>query len=536
MEKKINELSQKLLEKILQKYHNRPDLDKRSLSQMIDDELKNYNESVKGLIEAKMYEILGGFYFENTNREIAVTPVLLSDMLYKNAKDVSRTTTKILRDGIKAKKTINELARELYEGYGFREKEPLDLIDKYALPKYIKNELTRPKNIKKVMKQIEKLKTKPLRIAYKNIFRELDKMSYEGLQKALYVATQEKARYYANRIAQTEIHRASMSKWAKEMLEDDEVEFVKYRLSTAHKIKDICDFYAHLDLGYGPGIYPKKEMRTLPLHPHCSCVYDPYYREVKGKRKPWDKAVKETMEKFSEYEQRQILGSKDMLARFKKGEDIEKIFNILRPKYPIRKYVDVFGKMSKNLSDIKNMKYKSLKEATKEEIEVVKSWTDFYECKNIRAVFYGENSNPEYVKKAQILDEMFYKYDSFLDKNEPIYRGIRFEEKEIFDKFIHNAYKNLNKEVEIDNAPSSFSRSKKVAYKEFGRADSDEFYSVIFILKKRKKGELYIKDYAGEFAYQEEIIIKSHKSKYKIIDIKRNEEYNKTYEIIIEEI
>lgn len=125
---------------------------------------------------------------------------------------------------------------------------------------------------------------------------------------------------------------------------------------------------------------------------------------------------------------------------------------------------------------------------------------------------------------------------TFLDKNEPIYRGIRFEEKEIFDKFIHNAYKNLNKEVEIDNAPSSFSRSKKVAYKEFGRADSDEFYSVIFILKKREKGELYIKDYAGEFAYQEEIIIKSHKSKYKIIDIKRNEDYNKTYEIIIEEI
>ncbi len=69
--------------------------------------------------------------------------------------------------------------------------------------------------------------------------------------------------------------------------------------------------------------------------------------------------------------------------------------------------------MSKNLSDIKNMKYKSLKEATKKEIEVVKSWTDFYKCKNIRAVFYGENSNPEYVKKAQILDEMFYKYDIF---------------------------------------------------------------------------------------------------------------------------
>ena len=403
VKKKINELSQKLLEKILQKYRNRPDWDKRSLSQMIDDELKNYNESVKGLIEAKMYEILGGFYFENTNREIAVTPVLLSDMLYKNAKDVSRTTTKILSEAIRANKTIGDLARELYESYGYREKEPLDLIDKYALPKYIKNELTRPKNIKKVMKQIEKLKTKPLRIAYKNIFRELDKMSYEGLQKALYVATQEKARYYANRIAQTEIHRASMSKWAKEMLEDDEVEFVKYRLSTAHKIKDICDFYANLDMGYGKGIIPKKEMRTLPLHPHCSCVYDPYYRKVKGKRKPWKQAVKDTMSQFSEYEQRQILGSKDMLARFKKGEDIEKIFNILRPKYPIRKYVDVFGKMSLK-SDI-SMDIKKMLDEIKNKQKLTKNKIKVGELNNGIIKFLEEKGIPVHTKEIYLTNK-----------------------------------------------------------------------------------------------------------------------------------
>jgi len=33
---------------------------------------------------------------------------------------------------------------------------------------------------------------------------------------------------------------------------------------------------------------------------------------------------------------------------------------------------------------------------------------------------------------AKILDEMFQKYDSFLDKNEPIYRGIRFKDREEF--------------------------------------------------------------------------------------------------------
>jgi hypothetical protein len=192
--------------------------------------------------------------------------------------------------------------------------------------------------------------------------------------------------------------------------------------------------------------------------------------------------------------------------------------------------------MSKKFKDMRTMNFKSLKEASKEEIEVVKSWTDFMECIKIRAVFYGENQNPKHIKKAQILDEMLHKYDSFLDKNEPIYRGIRFTDKGIFNKFMQNAYKNLNKEIEIDNAPSSFSKNKKVAFEEFARADSNKFYSIVFILQKRKNGELYIKDYAGEFAYQEEIIIKSHKSKYKIIDIRKNGEYNETYEIIIEEI
>jgi hypothetical protein len=88
----------------------------------------------------------------------------------------------------------------------------------------------------------------------------------------------------------------------------------------------------------------KKEMRTLPMHPFCKCVYANYYGEVKkGKRKSFKEAAKETIEKFSEYEQREILGSREKLMRFKAGEDIEKIFNSLRPKYPIRKYIDVFG-------------------------------------------------------------------------------------------------------------------------------------------------------------------------------------------------
>ncbi|BCD61367.1 hypothetical protein NitYY0826_C0206 [Nitratiruptor sp. YY08-26] len=49
------------------------------------------------------------------------------------------------------------------------------------------------------------------------------------------------------------------------------------------------------------------------------------------------------MAKFSKYEQKKILGSYQKLEEFRQGEDIERIFNRLRPKYLIRRYEEVMG-------------------------------------------------------------------------------------------------------------------------------------------------------------------------------------------------
>jgi len=185
-----------------------------------------------------------------------------------------------------------------------------------------------------------------------------------------------------------------------------------------------------------------------------------------------------------------------------------------------------------------DMKRLTKESITEEELEVINSWLDYYECQKIRSCFYGEIIDERYFKKAKILDEMFQKYDSFLDKNEPIYRGIRFKNREEFEIFFDTYQEALNKNgaIVIDLAPSSFSRNKDIAYKEFARVNSDKFYSIIFKLIKRKAGELYIKEFAGKFSYQDEVIIKSQKSKFKIIDIKEVKKYNRIYEIIIEEL
>jgi len=153
-------------------------------------------------------------------------------------------------------------------------------------------------------------------------------------------------RYYAERIAKTELHRATMAKRAKEYIEDDEVEFVRFEMSSSHPKVDICDYYANLDVGYGRGIIPKNEMRTLPLHPHCLCVYSPYYGKVKKKKIKGD-PYRKVLDGFSDYEKRQILGSYDKLERFKRGKHPEEIFNEIRPKYPIRKYVDIISRKFK---------------------------------------------------------------------------------------------------------------------------------------------------------------------------------------------
>ncbi len=344
----------------MDEYHSRKEWDRRTL-EMIEAKLAKYSQEVQQKILERIEKELRDYYAPfSQSKELAIDPVLLSEILYKNAKDTARLVAKIIEDGIRAKDTVREIAMKLYEGYGYNDKEVLNATK--TLPNYLKQALKK-REFKKALRQIEKLRTKPLRIAYKKILQTAEELTDKAIQKAIYTAVQEKMRYYANRIAETEAHRALMSKRAYEYLHDKRLKLVRYRMSVSHPKMDICDFYANLDIGYGRGVVPKEMMRTLPLHPHCRCVYEPYHKKVEAKPKPWERAVKETMAKFSKKEQREILGSYKNLEKFLNGEDIEKIFNDLRPKYPIRRYAEVFRKIEYN---------KLMRDATKEELKKFK--------------------------------------------------------------------------------------------------------------------------------------------------------------------
>ena len=76
------------------------------------------------------------------------------------------------------------------------------------------------------------------------------------VDKAIYVATQEKARYFAERIARTEKARAYMDGAMYPYAHDPDCVAFKWKLSSYHPCDDICDLYANADLwGMGEGIF-----------------------------------------------------------------------------------------------------------------------------------------------------------------------------------------------------------------------------------------------------------------------------------------
>ena len=91
--------------------------------------------------------------------------------------------------------------------------------------------------------------------------------------------------------------------------------------------------------GVRAGDPPKEQMITLPLHPHCRCRYDPYYRRA-TKRHVAD-PEQETMAQFREDDQRKILGSWSAWRRWRSGTPAMAIWNGARPGYPIKRYSDI---------------------------------------------------------------------------------------------------------------------------------------------------------------------------------------------------
>ena len=226
----------------------------------IDQIMREFNaDTLIGFREA-FSAVLQSSLGEQALKAWPVGGVKLSQRLYQNAQAVSATAKTIIEQHLKGLHNAQELRKALYEGYNFQ-KDPLDIIK--PLPKYLQVEFDKFK--------AAQLKTPALRAAYLEAIRKAEAgAGMDAIEKQLRIAFYERNRYFANRIARTELHRAYTDQQARELMEQDHIQYVQIRLSSKHPKTDICDYHAKVDLyGLGPGVYPKAEAPKPPFHPHC---------------------------------------------------------------------------------------------------------------------------------------------------------------------------------------------------------------------------------------------------------------------------
>lgn len=245
----------------------------------------------------------------------------LSKRLYRRSSTIRNEVADTIKQALKTNKTVKGLAKSIFDGYGKG-----GIIPEASIPKFlsklsdinISGELTPEAKrkerelLRSVKGKIARLDTPYVRAAYNEVAAAVEDGNEVRLQKAIYSATQEKARYHAERIARTENARAYADGQMNRFLDDDDIVAFQWKLSSRHPRYDICDFYANADLyGLGKGVYPKDKFPRLPAHPHCMCHIKPMTEldiDVNKRHTNLEQAGLEYIKSLSKKHQEVLLG------------------------------------------------------------------------------------------------------------------------------------------------------------------------------------------------------------------------------------
>lgn len=245
----------------------------------------------------------------------------LSKRLYRRSSTIRNEVADTIKQALKTNKTVKGLAKSIFDGYGKG-----GIIPEASIPKFLSKlsdinisgestpEAKRKERalLRSVKGKISRLDTPYVRAAYNEVAAAVDDGNEIRLQKAIYNATQEKARYHAERIARTENARAYADGQMNRFLDDEDIVAFQWKLSSRHPRYDICDFYANADLyGLGKGVYPKDKFPRLPAHPHCMCHIKPMTEldiEVNKRHTNLEQAGLEYINSLSKQHQEVLLG------------------------------------------------------------------------------------------------------------------------------------------------------------------------------------------------------------------------------------
>ena len=231
---------------------------------------------------------------------------------------VRELVARTISEQIKKSATYRQASLAIFDGY-----QEAGIIPTQSLPKFLQD-LTRVARragvsrgeilaaLKPIRRQIAKGTTAGMRAAYSQLVDALEDQNEKALNKAIYAATQERTRYFADRIARTEMARAYQDGFLLKWDNNDDCIAYQWRLSGRHPRYDICDLYAKANLyGMGPGIFPKDKVPRLPAHPHCMCFLKPVIRGMINNEEPIDRVEeggREYLDSVSLHHRQMLLG------------------------------------------------------------------------------------------------------------------------------------------------------------------------------------------------------------------------------------
>ena len=209
---------------------------------------------------------------------------------------VREMVARTISEQIKKSASYRQASLAIFDGYRQGGIIPVQDVPKYlAETTAIARRASIPRDeilkmLKPIRRQIEKGTTAGMRAAYSQLVDALEDQNEKALNKAIYAATQERTRYFADRIARTEMARAYQDGFLLKWDNNDDCVAYQWKLSGRHPRYDICDLYAKANLyGMGPGIFPKDKVPRLPAHPHCMCFLKPVIRGMIDNETPIDR-------------------------------------------------------------------------------------------------------------------------------------------------------------------------------------------------------------------------------------------------------
>ena len=300
--------------------------------------------------EIDLYECLSDAFSRTLTRAVGVAEikeykvgkVKLSNKIYSLSEETSRNTQRVIKNHVKGWHGAKKLALELYDGYSDAPEILEWNMRNKKLPAALRDAVVADRKSMQALsalsrRYIDGLKTPSLRAAYSSALDAIEKgVGAEKLERRLAVAFNEKMRYNATRIAQTELHKVWQQDQLDEIEKDIEITALQVRLSSTHPVEDICDVYANQDkYGLGKGVYPIGKAPVPPFHPFCRCRLQSK-RLINGSQgkenKDSEREFLSAIAKKDEVMAAKIAGSRSKLEAVLSGADFTDVQNATRKK------------------------------------------------------------------------------------------------------------------------------------------------------------------------------------------------------------